>query len=323
MVISVENKYKLSVIVPVYNTEKYIERCIKSIFDQSFKDYQLIIINDGSTDNCDKIIRNLIKNRDNIIYKKIKNSGVAAARNIGLSYASGEYITFVDSDDFVEVDIYKKLYNHAIANDSDIVGCAYKKIYKNSEKEIHPKNLSYFGKSLRESKEIICNSNPYTPLKIFKRSLIVNNEILFDEDLRIFEDLLFCYKLFLLSNKISFVDECLYNYNCLNESSLTSKFTKKKFDIFPALNRLIDFYRSRFGNEFDSILEYVSVRHITLRYYEKSSNKKLKNDYLNQAFKFLNSNFKNHRRCKAYVGKKGFVSKYKFLVKLYLFIKRK
>ena len=323
MVISVENKYKLSVIVPVYNTEKYIERCIKSIFDQSFKDYQLIIINDGSTDNCDKIIRNLIKNRDNIIYKKIKNSGVAAARNIGLSYASGEYITFVDSDDFVEVDIYKKLYNHAIANDSDIVGCAYKKIYKNSEKEIHPKNLSYFGKSLRESKEIICNSNPYTPLKIFKRSLIVNNEILFDVDLRIFEDLLFCYKLFLLSNKISFVDECLYNYNCLNESSLTSKFTKKKFDIFPALNRLIDFYRSRFGNEFDSILEYVSVRHITLRYYEKSSNKKLKNDYLNQAFEFLNSNFKKHRKSKAYVGKKGFVSKYKFLVKLYLFIKRK
>lgn len=322
MVINVENKYKLSVIVPVYNTEKYIERCIKSIFDQSFNDYQLIIINDGSTDNCDKIIRNLIKNRDNIIYKKIKNSGVAHARNVGIKFATGDYITFVDSDDFLEIDMYKKLYEIAIKNNSEIVGCAYKKIYKTHEKEIHPKNVNCYGTSLLKSKEIICNSNPYTPLKIFKRSLIVDNNIYFDEDLKIFEDLVFCYKLFLLSNKIYFVDEPLYNYNCTNENSLTKRFSKKMFDIFPALERLIIFYKEKHGNEFDSILEYISVRHITLRYYEKSLNRKLKNEYIDKAFAFLNSNFKNHRRCKAYVGKKGFVSKYKSLVKLYLFIKR-
>ena len=323
MVISVKNKYKLSIIVPVYNTEKYIERCISSILNQEFDNFQLIIINDGSKDNSEKIINKLIKGYDNVIYKKIKNSGVAHARNVGLSYAAGEYIGFVDSDDYIEKDMYAKMYNMAINKKSEIVCCAYNKIMKDNNKEIHPKNVQCFGKSLLKSKNILFNSNPYITQKIFKRELLSKNNILFDEDLRIFEDLLFSYKLFLLSNKIYYVDECLYNYSCENETSLTRKFTEKMFDAFPALERLINFYRSKYNHEFDEALEYISVRHITLRYYENASSRELKNKFINEAFKFLNSNFKNHRRSKAYVGKKGFVSKYKFLVKLYLFIKRK
>lgn len=323
MVISVENKYKLSVIVPVYNTEKYIERCISSILNQEFDNFQLIIINDGSKDNSEKIINKLIKGYDNVIYKKIKNSGVSHARNVGLSYATGEYIGFVDSDDYIESDMYEKLLSVANSKNSDIVCCAYKKNFKGNDKEIHPKNVKCFGKSLEKSKEILFNSNPYITQKIFRRNLLIDNNISFDEDLRIFEDLLFSYKLFLLSNKIYYVDECLYNYNCENETSLTRKFTEKMFDAFPALERLINFYRSKYNHEFDEVLEYISVRHITLRYYENATSRELKNKFINEAFKFLNSNFKNHRRCKAYVGKKGFVSKYKFLVKLYLFIKRK
>lgn len=316
-------KYKISIIVPVYNTEKYIERCISSILDQEFNNFQLIIINDGSIDDSEKIICKLIKNKDNVIYKKIKNSGVAHARNVGLSYATGEYIGFVDSDDYIEKDMYTKMYNIAINKKSEIVCCAYNKIMKDYNKEIHPKNVQCFGKSLLKSKNMLFNSNPYITQKIFKRELLLKNNISFDEDLRIFEDLLFSYKLFLLSNKICYIDECLYNYNCENESSLTRKFTEKMFDAFPALERLIAFYRSKYNHEFDEALEYVSVRHISLRYYENTSSRKLKNKFINEAFKFLNSNFKNHRNCKAYVGKKGFVSKYKILVKLYLLMKRK
>ena len=318
------NKYKLSIIVPVFNTEKYIGRCINSILKQKFKDYQLIIINDGSTDDSEKIILKLIKGNNNIIYKKIKNFGVAHARNVGLSLATGEYIGFVDSDDYIESDMFDKLVSTAISKKSDIVCCAYKKIFKDLYKEIHPKDVKCFGKSLKNSKDILFNSNPYITQKLFRRDLLIDNNISFDEDLRIFEDLLFTYKLFLLSNKICYVDECLYNYNCINESSLTRKFSEKMFDAFPALERLNLFYRERYANEFDDVLEYISVRHITLRYYEESNNNNsLKNKFINDSFKFLNNNFKNHRKSRAYVGKKGFVSKYKLLVKLYLLIKRK
>lgn len=324
MVRIVKNKYKLSIIVPVYNTEKYVGKCIQSILNQTFKDFQLIIINDGSTDDSEKVIHKVIRKcRSNVIYKKIKNAGVAHARNIGLSYATGDYIAFVDSDDYLDETMFEKLYKLAIEKNSEIVGCAYKKIFKFQEKEIHPKDVTCFGKSLKASKEIIFNSNPYTPVKIFKRSLIVDNEISFDEDLRIFEDLVFCYKLFLLSNKICFIDECLYNYNCKNESSLTSVFSEKMFDIYPALERLILFYRERCGNKFDDVLEYISAKHISLRYAEKPTSRKLKAKYVDQSYDFLKKNFKNYKKSKYYTGLSGFVKKHKLLIKLYLFIKKK
>lgn len=318
-----KNNYRISIIVPVYNTEKYIERCLKSILDQTFEDYQLIIINDGSTDDSEKIIHKLTKKCKNVIYKKIKNSGVAHARNIGLSYATGDYIAFVDSDDYVAEEMFEKLYEMAISKKSELVCCAYKKIYKFQEKDIFPKNIKCYGKSLKNSKEILFNCNPYITNKLFKRSLIVDNGISFDEDLRIFEDLLFCYKLFLVSNKICFVNECLYNYNCENDSSLTRKFSEKMFDIYPALDRLISFYRESYGNEFDDVLEYIAIKHIMLRFNEKSNDKKLKKKYIDNAYEYLKNNFKNYKKSVYFKGKSGLIKKYKILVKLYLFIKKK
>ena len=98
------------------------------------------------------------------------------------------------------------------------------------------------------------------------------------------------YRLFLLSNKISYVDECLYNYSCENESSLTRKFSEKMFDVFPALERLISFYKERYNDYFDDALEYVSVRHISLRYYENATNKSLKNEFINVEIKYIMGN---------------------------------
>ena len=312
-----KNKYKISIIVPVYNTEKYIERCINSILKQEFKEYQLIIINDGSSDDSEKLILKMIKGLSNVVYKKIKNSGVAHARNFGLKYVEGEYVAFVDSDDFIDQKMFKKLYKLANSEKCDVVSCAYKKIYKDSFKEVHPKNIKCYGKSLVESKDILLNTNPYITNKLFKTDLILNNNITFDEDLRIFEDLLFCYKLLLLANKIYFIDECLYNYNCINETSLTKVFSEKMFDVFNSLDRLIDFYRSRYGNDFDNVLEYTAVKHITLRFGEVSNNNKLKLKYINKSYDYLYKNFKNYKKCSYFKGKSGFIKKNKFLYKIY------
>ena len=103
-------KDKISVIMPVYNTEKYLKQSIESVLNQTYDNIELIIINDGSTDKSEKIIKNYL-NRKNVIYKKINNSGVAHARNIGLSLCSGKYIAFIDSDDSINIEMYEKLYN--------------------------------------------------------------------------------------------------------------------------------------------------------------------------------------------------------------------
>ena len=132
---------KYSVIVPVYNVSNYIEKCLKSIFNQTFKNYELIIINDGSTDDSEKKIKRLIKNRKNVIYINQKNQGLSMARNNGVKKAKGEYLLFVDSDDYIEKNLLKKLsacnsdlirFQIAEVNNEKIINFNEKEIFKTS-----------------------------------------------------------------------------------------------------------------------------------------------------------------------------------------------
>lgn len=311
---------KISVIIPVYNTEKYIEKCINSILEQTYNNIELIIINDGSTDNSESIIKKIIKNKNNVKYKKIKNSGVAHARNVGLSLATGKYVGFVDSDDFISKDMYKALYDTAIKEKSDIVTSGYNKCYKDKMTQYFPKDKTVFGKSVIESKNIFLNTNPYLPLKLFSIDLINKNNIKFEEDLRIFEDLLFCYKLYLNANKISYVDNAYYNYNCNNGSSLTNTFSEKMFDIFKAIDRLKKYSNELYGNELDKQIEYIAVKHISLRFTSKVDDVKLLYKYIDESFDFLKNNFKTYKSCSYFNGYKGFIKKNKLLVKLFVFL---
>ncbi len=312
-------KEKISIVMPVYNTEKYLKKSIESVLNQTYDNIELIIINDGSTDKSEKIIKNYL-NRKNVIYKKINNSGVAHARNIGLSLCSGKYIAFIDSDDSINIEMYEKLYNKMIEANSDIVFCAYNKVYYDHIKSIFPQNKTVFENSVINSKNILLNSTPYITLKLFKKELIDKNKITFDEDLKIFEDLLFCYKLFLLANKISYVDEALYNYNCTNEHSLTNKFTNKMFDVFIALDRLKEFSKMKYSNELEQQLEYISIKHISLRFTSKTTDKKTLLEYVDKSFEYLRVNYPNYKKNVYYKGIKGFIKKNKVLVKLLVFI---
>ena len=308
---------KLSIVIPVYNTEKYLDDCLKSILNQSYKNIELIIVNDGSTDKSENIIKKYLKKSDKIKYKKIINSGVSVARNIGINMSTGKYIAFVDSDDYIDKDMYLKMINKSIEDDSDIVTCAYNKIYPNDVvKTIYSKNEKVFGYSLKDSNDILLYSNPYTPCKIFKRNLIVDNNILFDEDLRIFEDLVFCYKLYIRANKISYINEPLYYYNCKNVSSLTNMFSEKMFDIFPALDRLKEYKNQYIPIGLEKQMEYVAVKHITRRYNSKYKDRKLMFSYIDKSFDYLNKNYKEYKKCHYYKGIRGFVKKNKLLLKL-------
>ncbi len=313
------NKDKVSIIIPVYNTEKYIKRCLDSVINQTYKNIEIIIINDGSTDKSEKIIKETIKNQKNVIYKKIKNSGVANARNVALDLVSGDYIAFVDSDDYPQNDMIEKLLSYSKNNNCDIVCSGYRKIFKDGEKEVIPDDVSFYDKKLVDSKEILLHSNPYITNKLFKMTIVGN--IRFNSKLRIFEDLVFTYELFLLANKIGFLNECLYNYNVVNETSLTRKFSEKMFDIFDAMDELKQFYKENSKEDFDEELEFLAIKHMMLRIKENCKDKKLKLKYIDNVYDYLNKNnnkYKNNRYFK--MNKKNKFKKYKSLMKIYAII---
>ncbi len=121
---------KVSIIVPIYNSEKNLDRCVNSILRQSYKNLELILINDGSTDSSLDICNNFRKLNENIIVIDQKNMGVSAARNIGLRYATGDLIQFVDSDDYIDSDMTESLVNCIRENNADLVICGYKSIFQ-------------------------------------------------------------------------------------------------------------------------------------------------------------------------------------------------
>ena len=128
---------KVSVIVPVYNTSNYLEKCITSLLNQTLQDIEIIMVNDGSLDNSREIIEEFQKKDNRILLFNKENGGQASARNLGLSKATGEYVAFLDSDDYISPVMYEQLYNKAKSMDYDIVLCNYYLDYNGEIKENH------------------------------------------------------------------------------------------------------------------------------------------------------------------------------------------
>lgn len=226
----------ISIIVPIYNSEKYLPECIKSILNQTYKNIEIILINDGSTDNSLKICKNYSK-IDNRIKKLDKlNSGVAESRNKGIQIASGQFIMFVDSDDFLETTIIEKLYNSIKLNNSDLAICKINDYVNDNKIKRYENNLNsivftkksksdfiknYFAKNEADSNNImgVCFR------MLIKKDILTNNNITFPK-LKQLEDLVFCTELITKINKISVVNEYLYNYRYV-EASAIHKFNIK------------------------------------------------------------------------------------------------
>lgn len=203
----------LSVIVPIYNGEKYIEECLTSVMDQTYKDLQIIVVNDGSTDNTKDIVEEIARNDNRIILVNKENGGVSSARNLGLSFVKEDFITFVDCDDTLELDMYEILMSYIETDGYDIVHCGYKKMQDNKcIKEVNGTGKIYIQNSIESLKCIIDGRIFVGSLwnKIYKADLFKN--IKFDETLKINEDILINYYLFKNSRKSIFIDIPKYNY---------------------------------------------------------------------------------------------------------------
>ena len=222
--------YKLSVIIPVYNVEKYIDKCIESVLNQTIKDIQIILINDGSTDNSLEKCKKWADSYNNIQLINKKNGGQAEARNLGLNFASGEYIFFLDSDDYLPIDALETLYKTIIEKDYDLVCGVSISIFKNGEeiKSENPLNKERFEGS---GKDLILKTKyrgipPMVWLYMFKAKFLKENSIKFPEGLY-HEDCEFMLKVMYKASKVRFIDKVTY-YQFISENSTMRSVNAKK-----------------------------------------------------------------------------------------------
>ncbi len=220
---------KISVIVPVYNSSMYLNRCLDSLINQTYKNIEVILVNDGSVDNSLKICNEYTKKDSRIICVSQDNKGVSSARNLGLSIMSGELVSFVDSDDYIEKNTYEKIIEVFKQNsDCDLINFGYveerhKKlniINSSNEEIIYSEDALYYLFKQPYFKGFVFN-------KIFKANKIKEEALTFNTEISICEDLEFCYKYIKKSKKCVCLDKSFYHYVYVNTSA-TKSFVNKK-----------------------------------------------------------------------------------------------
>jgi len=236
-------KIILSIILPVYNVEEYLEKSLDSILNQSYKEYEFIIVDDGSKDNSLGIIKRYSSKFKNFKFISQDNKGVSAARNIALENAEGEYILFVDSDDFLEKDMIEKIISTALNTKADIVISNYYLFYDENNYIKFIKDMPKFH--LYESFEIIdmiLNNKIQGQLwnKLFKSTLLKNNDFFFEEG-RYIQDIFPVFKVVNKSNKIAYIDEGLYFYRQRETSTVHKKNKKLTEDYYHAMKSIITY----------------------------------------------------------------------------------
>ncbi len=292
-------KNKVSIILPVYNVERYLVQCMESLFAQTLSEIEIIAVNDGSTDHSLDILKQYQKQHPyQLRIFSIKNQGVSHARNYGLKKAIGEYIQFVDSDDFIEPDMCEKLYNKAKLDGNDIVICGRYNIFENKDsgeliQEVVETQLINRNFSLSEHKYELAHISPFPWDKLFKRSLLEG--ISFPLGIR-FEDLVFVYEAVCKSESIGVVEEPLYNYRRTTEGGFLNSFSEQTLDIITAFQYLFDYMKKNgFWDFYYEELEFICSRHFLNRYgsFFKPENKgklTVKKKILNETHNFLNNN---------------------------------
>lgn len=244
---------KVSVIVPVYNTELYVERAMVSLMEQTLDNVQFIIIDDGSKDRSLSIINDVIARypdrQEHVILISRENRGVASTRSEGMKLATGDYVIHLDSDDWAELNWLEFMYSKAIAESADVVVCDYVAVYDNKLEHIHmPAEQTGYACL----KQLLCDKQRgYTWNKLISREIIMKIEHPFLDGINYLEDFIYVMKCFYVSNKITYIDKNLYNYNQQNTNSITKGMSSsKRNDIVSTVSYVSDFLTSSAGSGF-------------------------------------------------------------------------
>lgn len=320
-----KNEIKMSIIVPVYNVESYLRECLTSLVNQSLDNYEILVINDGSPDNSQVIIDEFVERYPGIVKGYIKeNGGLSDARNYGVSKAIGEYIGFVDSDDYVDVHMFEDMYNKAKETSADIVAVPFSYVYDNKIKRCFFTNVDFFGKSVSDEPGILQVVSSPACNKIYNLNMWNENKFKFPKGV-LFEDSNLIYNVLLKANKIECVNKPMYYYRQNNVNSITNNFNSRISDIFLSCDSVMNFYKEH--SDYERLYESVRnicVRHImarinlAIKYKDKSAN-----DFIDKAYNYLNTNFSDWRKDKFFypvtpkIKKKRYLRKHKNLLKFY------
>lgn len=328
-------KVKVSVIIPVYNAEKYIKKSLSSIINQSLEEIEIIIVNDGSTDRSIEIAKKICKSDKRVKIIEQQNSGVASARNLGINQSKGEYISFIDSDDWIENDMLEQLYINAIRNKCDVIQCRYKKLSSQIDNDIIYDKVLSNNEIERYLKDnlIIGKLSTYSWDKIYKLDFIKNNGIRF-KNVPMFEDWYFMIDVITYMKRYMFLNQSLYNYSVIEES-LSRKYhdnftdmvidlQKEKFKYMKIWNKSgKNYYKVAILNLYDDILRIINYEINNKISFKKKIKKLSENKFIESNLTIENIYFylKNTSINSWYCGPLLYAIKLKKIQLIYIWIK--
>ena len=306
-------KSDISIIVPIYNAEKTIQKCVDSLLNQTKKELELILINDGSTDKTKELLESYKDKRIKCFHNP--NQGIGKTRNFGIKQATSKYIMFVDSDDFLEKDTCEELYNKAEQEDSDLVICDFYKIYENgSLEEIHL--IDFPPTTLKETPHLLNEINLAPWNKLYRKDLI--EDIRFAENLK-YEDTPFVAEALLKAKRITKVNQCL-NYYFIRGNSETTVRDKRCFDIL----KIIDIIRKMYQGveEVKPALDQYTVWLLTNYTIQQRVQKDINvgMEFIDEAFAYLKKEVPDYKKRKYYKNRGLFrceIERSKWLSKTY------
>lgn len=284
---------KVSVIVPFYNVEKYIEKCLNSLVNQTLEEIEIILVNDGSKDDSYKIAKEFEQKYPNKIkYYEKPNGGLGDARNFGIQYATGEYIAFLDSDDYIELTAYEEMYEKAKQEDADMVECDFWWEYPNKKRED-------IGVEYLNQKEMLYKSRVVAWNKLIKTEIYQKHpEARFSVGLR-YEDVEGFYKILPYIKKTAFVRKCFIHY-IQRPGSISNTQNKRNEEIFTVLENVINYYKTNnIYDEFKEELEYIYARYLLCSSFlriVKIKDKNIRKELLDRTWENLNFQFPNWKK---------------------------
>ena len=297
---------ELSVIVPFYNVEAYMERCLDSIQNQTFSDFIVYCINDGTKDNSRDIAAKFAEKDERFILLDKQNGGLSDARNFAFPYADSEFVVFIDSDDFLELDCFEKSIEKMKKDQLDFIVYDYYQYFEATEKKevIHIPLLEDQVYCLDADASILVNINNSAWNKMFRLSLFKNHEIVYPVGIR-YEDLAILPTLIAYAKRIGSLSTPLYNYIADRSGNITTAVDEKMYDIFKSCQNFIDSYK-----ELDIFSKYQEeLKHLAFINIRENMRKclNMKDDafvysFYERSFVFMNDNFDNPMQFKYDIG---------------------
>lgn len=237
---------KISIIIPIYNGEKFIKKCLNSILNQTYKNWEAIIVNDGSTDNTELILKEYCEKDSRILSFNKKNSGVSDSRNIGIEKAVGDYITFVDCDDWIEKDTLEKIVAILQEKECEVLRYNHFINYSNNTERVNIYDKEIIGKTLEKEQikkyilpRILSGSMPAYVWLLFIKKDIIKKQEKFNTNLSMMEDTIFYLNLLININTMYIFNECLYHYYySLESSSHSSSKVIRNFNDLLLVNKI-------------------------------------------------------------------------------------